>query len=264
MKLAIAGLTLALLFAAPAYAQDGTATPDKSTAATRPNDSKPGASGQSSVGVDAPKIDPKLIIDVFKHLTRPRPRPAPPPAPLPVEPAKPVVAAPALVPPRTVVTPPSKAVPTAAPAAAAPKVVKPRPTPLSPPATKAPPTPAPIAIAEPAAPVEPVIARPVVPAPAPAPVTPVRESSTAAPAPALPAQRNASLLSQRPWLLLALLAAAAAIAAATVWSRARRIGRTRAALSLEPRLDLAEGSCSADGLALACPPMSIRTRLDFA
>jgi hypothetical protein len=61
-----------------------------------------------------------------------------------------------------------------------------------------------------------------------------------------------------------LLAAAAAVAVAAGWSRARQIGRTRAALSLEPRLDLAEGSCSHSGFALACPPMSIRTRLDFA
>jgi hypothetical protein len=119
-------------------------------------------------------------------------------------------------------------------------------------------------VAEPT--VEPVIATPAEPAPAPAPVTPVVEASAAVPAPTpvVPAQRNASLLSQNSLLLLAVLAAAAAIAAAASWNRARRIGRTRAALSLDPRLDLAEGACSAGGLALACPPMSIRTRLDFA
>ncbi len=74
------------------------------------------------------------------------------------------------------------------------------------------------------------------------------------------------MLSQSPWLLLALLAAAAAaaIAAATALSRARQIARTRAALSLDPRLDLAEGSCSTGKLALTCPPMSIRTRLEHA
>jgi hypothetical protein len=108
-----------------------------------------------------------------------------------------------------------------------------------------------------------VTATPAEPAPPP-PITPVREAGVAAPAPALPAQRNASLLSQSPWLLVLLFAAGAAIAAAIAWSRARRIGRTRAALSLDARLDLAEGSCSAGGLALAGPPMSIRTRLDFA
>ena len=262
MKLAIASLTVALLCAAPAYAQDGTATPDKGTATAPPTDSKPGASGQSGVGVNTPKIDPKLIIDVFKHLTKPRPRPAPPPAaPLPVEPAEPVVAAPAPVPPPAVVTPPPRPVPAAAPAAVAAPVVKPRPAP--PPAVKAPRPPAPVAVAVPVGPAEPVIATPVEPPPPP-PVTPVREASAPVPAPPLPIQRNASLLSQSQWLLLALLAGAGAIAAAPAWSRARRIGRTRAALSLDSRLDLAEGSCSTGGLALACPPMSIRTRLDFA
>jgi hypothetical protein len=262
MKLATASLTVALFCAAPGYGQDGTATPDKGTTATPPGDSKPNASGQSGVGVEAPKIDPKLIIDVLKHLTKPRPRLAPPPAPLPVEPARPVVAAPVPAPPPVIVTPSPRHVPTAAPAAAAPPIVKPRSSP--PPAAKTPPKPPPIAVAEPAPSVEPVIAAPAEPAPPPLRVTAVREASVAAPVPALAAQRNASLLSQSPFLLLALLAAAAAtIAAATAWSRARRLGRTRAALSLDPRLDLAEGSCSTGGLALACPPMSIRTRLDF-
>jgi hypothetical protein len=46
--------------------------------------------------------------------------------------------------------------------------------------------------------------------------------------------------------------------------RARRIARTRGALSLDPRLDLAEGACAVRGGSLACPPMTIRTRLEFA
>jgi hypothetical protein len=35
-------------------------------------------------------------------------------------------------------------------------------------------------------------------------------------------------------------------------------------LSLNPRLDLADGSGSVGGLALVAPPMSIRARLEFA
>jgi hypothetical protein len=60
-----------------------------------------------------------------------------------------------------------------------------------------------------------------------------------------------------------LLAAALAVAAAAAVSRARRIARTKAALSLAPRLDLAEGSASFGNLALSAPPMSIRGRLEF-
>jgi hypothetical protein len=61
-----------------------------------------------------------------------------------------------------------------------------------------------------------------------------------------------------------LLAAAAAIAAAAAVQRARRIAYTRGALSLDPRLDLADGASSLDKVGLAGPAMSIRTRLEFA
>jgi hypothetical protein len=72
------------------------------------------------------------------------------------------------------------------------------------------------------------------------------------------------MLPEGSWLFLALLAAAAAMAGTVAWQRMRRIAHTRAALSLDPRLDLAEGSCSVAGGSLASPPMSIRTRLEFA
>jgi hypothetical protein len=62
--------------------------------------------------------------------------------------------------------------------------------------------------------------------------------------------------------LIALLAALAAIVAGLSFSRARRIARTRAALSLSPRLDLSMGGFSARGLALAGPSVAIRVRLD--
>jgi hypothetical protein len=60
-----------------------------------------------------------------------------------------------------------------------------------------------------------------------------------------------------------LLAAVAAAAAAATLRRARRIARTKAALSLAPRLDVVEGRSSFGALTLAGPPMSIRTRLEF-
>ncbi|MEO5613260.1 MAG: hypothetical protein ABIT68_11035 [Sphingomicrobium sp.] len=55
-----------------------------------------------------------------------------------------------------------------------------------------------------------------------------------------------------PALLLGLLAALAAIAAALILraQRARRIERTRAALVLTPRIDLAAGASAIHGLSL--------------
>jgi hypothetical protein len=117
-------------------------------------------------------------------------------------------------------------------------------------------------IAEPVPPPEPVIATPAEPAPPPPPA-PVVETRATPPPPAPPAQRSSPLISQSSWLLLALLGAAAAVVAGTALTRARQIGRTRTALSLEPRVDLGEGSGSAGGIALASPPLSIRTRLEF-
>ena len=65
------------------------------------------------------------------------------------------------------------------------------------------------------------------------------------------------------WQLLGLLAAAVVAAGAYHWRRTRQIARTRAALSLNPSLDLAAGPCSLNGLALAGPPLAIRARLDL-
>ena len=64
-------------------------------------------------------------------------------------------------------------------------------------------------------------------------------------------------------LLLALIAAAVIAAASVGVQRARRIARTRAALSLEPRLDMPAGAGSASGITLAAPQLVIRARLDW-
>ena len=264
---ALAGALLLLLGAGPSRGQDASGTSSQAgTAAAPPRE----PTGKPNVDADEPKVDPKLLIDVFNLLTKPRrptAQPAPPPStPAPVEPAAvtplPVVQ-PAAVPvaprpvPRGVVVVPLVVKATPSPT--------PKPSPLPKPLPRAePPTPlaAPPTAAGPAPPAEPAIAAPVEPAPP--PQAPVIHSGPPASPVVSPAQRSASLLSQGNWLLLALLAAAA-IAAAATWNRARRIARTRAALSLAPRLDLSDGSsCSVDGLALACPPMSIRTRLEMA
>ncbi|MBA2466192.1 MAG: hypothetical protein H0V46_01125, partial [Sphingomonas sp.] len=126
---------------------------------------------------------------------------------------------------------------------------------------------APVVVATPAPPAAPaaqagpakVEAAPLEPAPAAPTPFPVGRAE-----PALPEQHRTSLLPRSPWIFLLLLAAAAAIAAGAGLSRARRLGRTRAALSIDPRLDLGEGSCVVGGGSLACPPMSIRARLEFA
>ena len=65
------------------------------------------------------------------------------------------------------------------------------------------------------------------------------------------------------WLLLGLIAAAAIAATSVGVQRARRIARTRAALSLEPRFEMRAGTGSASGLALAGPPLAIHARLDW-
>ena len=64
-------------------------------------------------------------------------------------------------------------------------------------------------------------------------------------------------------MLLGLLAALAAIALATILrlQRARRIERTRAALKIVPRIDLASGTSAIHGLSPSSPPLSIRARL---
>jgi hypothetical protein len=262
MRFAVAALSLALLGAFPAFAQDGTFTPEKGSTAPPPRgpSGRPEPSDQSGIAVETPKVDPKLIIDLFNQIRRPRPRPAPPvpapaptPAPLPAEPEAPVAAAPVPEPPSATVPPTPRPVPKPAPAAI-PRDVQPPPAPVPQ---------VPVEIVAPVVPAEPVIATaepaaPLTPTP-PAARPPAPQPKAAARA----AERNSSLLSEGSWLVLALLAAAAAVAGAAAWSRARQIARTRAALSLESRLDPTEGSCSAARLAMACPPMSIRTRLEY-
>lgn len=234
MKLAAAVLIIALACGGPARAQDSGPTPERGTIPAQPTDP---ADQPSEPGADAPKPDRNVLIDLLNELTRPPPRQTPPQSAPPVEPQPPVVAAPVAVPPSTTIPP----------------LPGDRPKPAAPAA---------LPVAAPVAPVEPVIAAPQPAQPAP-PATPIEQPSAAQAPVAATAQRSTSLLAQSPWLLLALLAAAAMIAGAVAWQRARRIARTRAALSLQPRLDLAEGSCAAAGLAMACPPMSIRTRLEF-
>ena len=111
------------------------------------------------------------------------------------------------------------------------------------------------------------VSRPVLPQPAPVAVTEVRPiapppAPPAAVAPVVPAPRQTSLLAAPAiWLVLGLIAAAAAAGAAMHMRHRRRIARTRAALSLDPSLDLGAGAFSIGGLAPAGLPFTIRARL---
>src|SRR5688572_28161323 len=128
MKLAFASIA-ALLATTSAAAQDDAIRPDGGTAAPRSNEpaTKPGeGSGQTGVGIDAPKVDPKLLIDIFNAVTRPRRPPAPPPpAPLHIEPTAPVVGT---VPIAPIVTTAPAPRPVAGTPVAVPREVKPRPS----------------------------------------------------------------------------------------------------------------------------------------
>jgi hypothetical protein len=68
------------------------------------------------------------------------------------------------------------------------------------------------------------------------------------------------------WWPLALLGLGVAAAGGgwSVQQRRARLVRTRAALSLEPRLDQQAGSSSASPIKLAAPRVSIRTRLEYS
>ncbi|MEO5773505.1 MAG: hypothetical protein ABIQ32_05235, partial [Sphingomicrobium sp.] len=121
----------------------------------------------------------------------------------------------------------------------------------------------------------PVDVRPTAPAAPPAVALTVPRAPPAPPGPLVPtasferlpstiqpAPLAAPATTSSPWPLLALLAAlAAATAAAYHWRRRAQIARTRAALNLNPRLDLTAGACSTSRLSFAAPPMSIRARL---
>lgn len=66
----------------------------------------------------------------------------------------------------------------------------------------------------------------------------------------------------RPLPLLGLLAVLVTSGAAALhWRRRVRLARTRAALTLDPRIDYAAGACSTAGLSFAAPPVSIRAYL---
>jgi len=234
------------------------------TAAAQPES----ASGKPSVGIQSPKLTPKLLIDTLNMLTRPRPRaPADMAAPTPAAPA----AAPAAVTPASAEPAPSAVTPApavvATPAVVIPRDVNPQPSP-APPRTEAvaePPRPV-RPVAEPA-PATPVVqpAEPVSTPPAgPAAVAVSEPAANPAPVPVATAEVATPILGATIWLLLGLLAAAGAAAAVVGWQHARRIARTRAVLALKPRLDLAAGATSLGGLALAGPPVAIRARLDGA
>ena len=272
MKLAILALTAALLIGgSAALAQEQESTVARGTAATPTQPAPKPREPAAATRVDQPQIDPNMIIDVFNRLTRPRP-PAPPPPPLPDEPIVREIVTPVPTRPAATVPPPPRVVPPPPrgrqpaptnvaeprPSQRVPAVASP-PPPLAGPTPVAPPR-APAGLAAPAAPIPPapaVLAGSGQAIPAPVLPAPVVEPF------ARPAQRSNALLSPRSWFIIALLAVAAAAAGAAV-HRARRIARTRGALSLDPRLDLAEGACAVRGGSLACPPMTIRTRLEFA
>ncbi|HEX8261785.1 MAG TPA: hypothetical protein VF547_02810 [Allosphingosinicella sp.] len=102
---------------------------------------------------------------------------------------------------------------------------------------------------------------PVVEAPPPVAATP---PATAKPVPARAVQpRPAAASSRWPWwLALGVAGAGAAGLALQRTGRARRVRRTRALLGLTPSLDLADGRCRGDDLALEGPSASLRARLE--
>ena len=241
-----------LILAASAQAQEPAGTnPATGAVATPPvRDTRP------APDAELPKVDPKLLFDVINALTRPRP--APPPgatAPAPTEPA-PTPPPPATEPtepkPAAIAVPPAPKIP--------PPVVVPRAAPTAP--ATPPPEPSAVRPAPPAAVDEPLPAEiapaaspPAIAAAPPAATEPAASKPVLEPADAFPGTIG--------WLLLALIPASAVAATSLGVQRARRIARTKAALSLEPRLDMSAGIGSTKGLALAGPSVAIRTRLDW-
>lgn len=250
MRLAFAAFTAVLLMvgASPVAAQATAGTPKDQTATTA---NPAPATGSVGVGI-SPKTRRKLLQDLLNAIAPPRPTAA---VVVPVEPsAQPAATTPVATPPAGPVNqmPPrpatgvalTPAVTAPSPRPAAAIVPKPRPTPHPATVTASPP-PAPRVVPPPPAATVPPIAPIVEPIPvaiAPAVPPPLAEPAPLAepPRPILPDS----------WWLAGLLAALAAIAAVTVMrlQRARRIERTRAVLSIDPRLDLMAGATAIHGL----------------
>lgn len=253
MRPAFAALTAALLLiGSQSQAQDAAGTTENKATAAEPGT----APVEPAVRPPAePKPGAKLILDVLNELVRPRPAPladtaAPSPSgPFPASGA--TDPAPAGAAAAEAVTA-SGAVPRdvkAEPAAAAPR-------PLA--ATESVPAPGVPAAAEPAGATSDANA-----GPPPAPTVVAQPAAEERAGPDATTATPGSFPGAIGWLLLGLLAAAAGVASALHVRRTRRIARTRAALALEPRLDLSAGACTFTGLSLACPPLAIRTRLDL-
>lgn len=225
----------------------------------------PVPAGQATIATDPAPVapspaaprPPKLLRDIFQALTRPPPPALPAdPAPLLADPL-PAQGAPAPAKPAATIAPRPK-----------PVVVRPRPTvaptPARPVATLplegVPPVAAPVIealTAPPTLPPAPPVAEIAAPAPIVA-IAPIEPRPAASRAP--PSVRAPSLLARAwPWLALVLLGAVAAITPGV--RRARRLGRTRAALSLTSRLAVPDGFGGVPDLAFAKPPIAIRARL---
>jgi hypothetical protein len=267
MRLAFVALTAALLLTCTTsvQAQDPAGTAENSSAAAaEPAPAKSQVTTQPGI---SPELREKLLRDLLNAIAPRRPAAA---APAPAQTSDPpiVITQPAATPGIVTASPVPPRPRPATGAALTPAVTSPAPRPV---ATT---VPRPRPIAEPTRPVQ---ARP---APQAAPVAPIKPAPVepvptieppvaAAPLPVadelaapIPQQSRAAF-GAGIWLPLGLLAAAAAIAAATVMRvrRARRIERTRAALALKPRIDMAAGASSTPGLSLASPPLAIRARL---
>lgn len=142
------------------------------------------------------------------------------------------------------------------------------------PPVAAPPTPRPQAArpAQQAAPAQPSVASPT---PATSAIAlPPAAATVRAPGPPIAVPDSVSRAEDRPadpasggrtyWPWLLIVAALVAVAAGVHrWRLRQMLDRTRSALALRPSLDPAEGNCVADGLVLAGPAMSIRSRLEM-
>ena len=250
---AFAALSL-LISSASAWAQtvdqgtsaNGTAPVDPAVATPAPPPAKPR----------------QVLLDMIKTLTQPR-DPAGTagtavPVPLPAEPTGTVVT-PAPAP--TVVTPvpPKPVVATLPRPRTVPGVkiapVRPAPRPVPPrDVTVAPVAPAMIDQV-------PLAAEPSAPA-IPAPTPMAAETSAAEPAQPVAVTEAAHRPALWPWLLAGAMVAAAAGIGAQKLRHRRRLARTRAAVALAPRIDLAAGRGGPIKLAFAKPTLAIRARLD--